>query len=184
MKAKSQSHRDIVRGRSEKRDVHYREVAPRTRSLTRDEAMRPQHMGSRSDSKVTFAEDTTSYEIPGRRLSTGEDQQPEIIIAPAYDDSSGGRDRSPRERSPARFELEENTANEIGESVRKLSTSRAGMGLRPMRANSRSENDEYAMHGSSEFMLVLCPHAETEESLVTARPKKDRISMSSELKFL
>ena len=75
MRAKSASHRDIPRGRSERREINLNEPATRTRSLTREEAsnreamaayecsistQRLQGRSSRADSRVTFALDTTS----------------------------------------------------------------------------------------------------------------------------
>ncbi|XP_031789495.1 titin homolog isoform X2 [Nasonia vitripennis] len=87
MRAKSASHRDIPRGRSERREVSFNEPAQRTRSLTREEASHREAMSayertassqrllasaqqqpqppprpSRADSRVTFALDTTSRE--------------------------------------------------------------------------------------------------------------------------
>lgn len=86
MRARSASHRDIPRGRSERRDILHlsdtvRGSSQRTRSLTREEASNREAMAlyeraassqrlapgpptrpSRADSRVTFALDTTSRE--------------------------------------------------------------------------------------------------------------------------
>ncbi|XP_058807498.1 uncharacterized protein LOC131673494 isoform X2 [Phymastichus coffea] len=86
MRAKSASQRDIPRGRSERREVSFRDAStPRTRSLTREEAsnreamaayertvstqrlgtpghLQPPVRPSRTDSRVTFALDTAGGE--------------------------------------------------------------------------------------------------------------------------
>lgn len=76
MREKSQSHRDIPRGRSERREVSFNEPSQRTRSLTREEASLREVPGertassqrlptgrpSRADSRVTFALDTMNNE--------------------------------------------------------------------------------------------------------------------------
>ena len=96
MRAKSASHRDIPRGRSERREVSFHEPATRTRSLTREEASnreamamyertvssqrlqpQPPQRSSRSDSRVTFALDTTSREDEGPRKQWSKELLPQ-----------------------------------------------------------------------------------------------------------
>lgn len=91
MRAKSASHRDIPRGRSERREIlnvvgAARGSSQRTRSLTREEASNRDAMAmyerttstqrlapgqptrpSRADSRVTFALDTTNRERGGEQ---------------------------------------------------------------------------------------------------------------------
>uniref|UniRef100_A0ABD2X8F2 Titin n=1 Tax=Trichogramma kaykai TaxID=54128 RepID=A0ABD2X8F2_9HYME len=97
MRAKSASHRDIPRGRSERREYIVRDSGQRTRSLTREEANNRESMNaydratstqrlnasgrpSRADSRVTFALDTTSGEKnePKRQWSKELLPQPEL----------------------------------------------------------------------------------------------------------
>lgn len=97
MRAKSASHRDIPRGRSERREVSFNEPAQRTRSLTREEASNREAMAayertasshrlqqqqpptrpSRADSRVTFALDTTSRERDEPRRQWSKEMLPQ-----------------------------------------------------------------------------------------------------------
>ena len=103
MRAKSASHRDIPRGRSERREMNFNEPSQRTRSLTREEASNRESMAyyeraastqrigpstrpSRADSRVTFALDTTSGEKnePKRQWSKELLPQPEFEMRGKY----------------------------------------------------------------------------------------------------
>ena len=104
MSGKSQSHREIHRGRSEKREVSFVEPTQRTRSLTREEAYSregaversvssqrltsSQGRPSRADSRVTFGLDTV-YPV-------------EEVLSPP-----------PRQRSKDQVNVEENRRNKL-----------------------------------------------------------------------
>ncbi|KAJ8687544.1 hypothetical protein QAD02_023338 [Eretmocerus hayati] len=202
MRAKSASHRDIPRGRSERREVSFHEPTQRTRSLTREQANNREAMAmhdrtvstqrlsqrpSRADSRVTFALDTTSHDAdqPRRQWSKELLPQPDqiesigrnrphqaaVVISPSFDDSGGqnivnGRAHPgsfSRDHSPSPLILAEATEYAIEETIQIL---RPGP-QRPQRRGSSSmrhadvnDGESSMLHGSSEFMLVLCPSEE------------------------
>ncbi|XP_011495824.1 PREDICTED: uncharacterized protein LOC105360581 [Ceratosolen solmsi marchali] len=125
MRAKSASHRDIPRGRTERREVNLKEPSHRTRSLTREEESSRATLAayerttstqwlnissnysraSRTDSRVTFALDTTrrGKNEPNRQWSKDDIPQPReldildratspqtaVMTTPNFDDSGG-----------------------------------------------------------------------------------------------
>ncbi|XP_043484198.1 titin homolog [Leptopilina heterotoma] len=120
---KSQSHREIHRGRSERREVSFVEPSQRTRSLTREEnysrgdpverSLSSQRLSSgrssRSDSRVTFALDVVDHSEEMQKkndqvkVSDVHEKRKEptattIIVTPTFDDS-GGESPVPQPRS-------------------------------------------------------------------------------------
>ncbi|XP_023246905.1 uncharacterized protein LOC106637047 isoform X2 [Copidosoma floridanum] len=205
MRIRSVSHRDIPRGRSERREISFHEPTQRTRSLTREEASNREAMSmyertlsptrlvrsSRADSRVTFILDANSREKdepPTKErevLERSRSPQTTIVVTPNYNDSGGQRtyldSRSrtvsySREHSPSPLVLEESMEVAIKQTVDSMRSSLSPPSVVPRHRRGSNETETNLKEGNEDDML----HGSSEFMLVLYPGEEDRRQYESE----